>query len=212
MSPTWFEFGPAAALSGRHREGRLLAPSVTARAPTSFAGLRSDRPHRQPGDDSPPERSCPDLTVAIRASDEIRFQARVRASSSRKCRRRAGHPTPRARADGQRWDARAQAKTDGRPQSARSGPTPNRPGGDRCLIRGLPPRPADMPTRSDVRTAPLYLPTRAGSACREGLEQRSPVPVAVAPDRNPPIVQSVAPAQPEPRLRILSRQAPSSRA
>src|SRR6266849_5773412 len=25
MSPTWFEFGPTAALSGRHPEGRLLA-------------------------------------------------------------------------------------------------------------------------------------------------------------------------------------------
>ena len=30
MSPTWFEFGPTAALSGRHREGRLLALGCSA--------------------------------------------------------------------------------------------------------------------------------------------------------------------------------------
>src|SRR6266478_5572262 len=67
-------------------EGRPAAPSAWRRQPPLT-----------------PERSYADLTVDIRARDEIRFQARVPASSSRKCRRCAKHPTPRARADDQRW-------------------------------------------------------------------------------------------------------------
>ena len=53
-------------------EGRPAAPSARRRQPPLA-----------------PERSCADLTVDIRARDEIRFQARVPAPSSRKCRRRA---------------------------------------------------------------------------------------------------------------------------